>query len=456
MFKYPSPITKEDVPVLLKNVKIAQKKRKCNSLILKVAALAFTLCLILMTVTLASLASDILMEKQWLSPAISFIRASIVLRPEANPAVRIILSFAFVIVPPIVAALLLKLACLAAIKKRETPEGDIFALQKETEAFLKTGDVKPHKKRWAAIAAAAFIVGWIIALWGPDNAEEFFEHPLLTVVLSPMAAISMFFLMRIVLTALFLITPRFLFSEKKVAAFVSAVNDACDKEKEEQARIQAQIEEERKAMEEELKATEKAARLQRGKELYCEATSGEEINEDLMRKAADLGDPNASLYIGKAMVKDIDGYTSWEIKELYKEAKPYFENADEGALPDGTLLYCSAVMMTESLNPLKAYSLLKKLRSIKNELSKEFEEVYRTSLNTLAEMADDLKHKQEERRKAEAERKPVIKSCYCKFFNAGICNKRSTSYYVSHCDHVSDPGKCSTALLEKGLGFTFE
>lgn len=49
-----------------------------------------------------------------------------------------------------------------------------------------------------------------------------------------------------------------------------------------------------------------------------------------------------------------------------------------------------------------------------------------------------------------------MKRCYCKFFNAGACGWRSTDGYTSRCSYVTNPGQCSTALMNHGLGFEFE
>lgn len=195
------------------------------------------------------------------------------------------------------------------------------------------------------------------------------------------------------------------------------------RKEEEQKRLEEEqkkrMEEEQKRKEEERKAKEKAELLQKGRELYKQATAGEVIDEEIMQKAADLCDPNASLYVGVKMVSNsnIEGYTTSEIKDIYKRAKRYLRVASDANLPDGVFLYCNAVMMTESLQYSEAYDLLKSLRSVKkNELSKGLCDTYSSSLQKLVNLINDLEQKKEEEKERAMDRIRANGGCrYCKY-----------------------------------------
>ena len=112
-------------------------------------------------------------------------------------------------------------------------------------------------------------------------------------------------------------------------------------------------------------------------------------------------------------------------------------------------------VLTESGSAAKWQGVLSQLREVRDSglLPERFHETCIMLVRTVVDLIDaSATQAPAPRRSAE----PVVKRCYCKFFNAGACGWRSTSGYTSRCGYVTDPGQCATALMNHGLGFEFE
>lgn len=235
-----------------------------------------------------------------------------------------------------------------------------------------------------------------------------------------------------------------------------------------------QAEEQRKrAVEEQLRKEQERRRAEkerqqaeenrkRGDEIFHKAISGDKTDESLVRQAADLGSRPACLYVGCQMLLawSTDAYTKAEKEDIAQKAKSYFKTAslEEDSAEARTearfgYLFCQVV--SESGSKDKWTGVLTELRSIQKSglLPERWQEICASAIREVVKMVDSLSGKTGSCQK---DTEPVFKRCYCKFFNAGICGKLSTSYSVHHCNHVSDPGQCSTALLDHGLCFEYE
>ncbi len=240
--------------------------------------------------------------------------------------------------------------------------------------------------------------------------------------------------------------------------------DSC--EKQERKRIQA--EDERRCAEEKRRRMEEAEQnRKRGDEIYRQAVATDEVDEHLMQQAADLGSRPACLYLGRQMYEAFasDAYTKAEKKSIAEKAIRYFRTASleedsAEARTEAKFGYLSFQCMTESGDYDKWSDMLSQLREIQKsgQLPERYQEPFATLISLVVEMVDQTapRTSRQNARSHRNDEEPVVKRCYCKFSNAGICSKKSGSYYTAHCDHASNPGQCSIALGNDGLGFEFE
>lgn len=225
----------------------------------------------------------------------------------------------------------------------------------------------------------------------------------------------------------------------------------CEKlEKEEKAR---KAEEEKKRKEEERLAEEKRNK-ERGAELYAQATAGDEVDEDLLQQAADLGDPQACMIIGKRLMQDgaSDLYTDAEQQSLMRQAAGYFKNTQD--TPQGMLYWLRCRVRYEKNTKSEWQSMLRQLRSVKEtgELSEEDVELCDAAIRALVQTVDKMVEQAPPKPK-----EPKLKRKYCRFCgNGSICTYYSTGSYISLCKYPNNPGDCAAALMEKGLAFEFE
>jgi hypothetical protein len=216
-------------------------------------------------------------------------------------------------------------------------------------------------------------------------------------------------------------------------------------------------EEEKKQREEEERLAEEKRRKEKGAALYAQATAGDTLDEKLLKQAADMGDPQASMILGKRLMEKGNSgmYTDAEIYELMRQAAGYFENTSgpEGT-PEGTLLWLCCRVKYESNTKSEWQAMLKQLRILKEhgDLSEENLELCDTTIRTVVQTIDKM---------AEyvppAPREPRLKRKYCRYYgNGAICTYYSTGSYISLCKYVKDPAGCAAALMNNGLAYEYE
>jgi len=188
--------------------------------------------------------------------------------------------------------------------------------------------------------------------------------------------------------------------------------------------------------------------------LYQQAIAGEPYDEALMEEAADLGSPEACLYLGKQLVEQWSSglLTRSEKDSVIRDAAEYLEVPAQTDT-EARFLWLMARTQYESNTQSQWEEMLQAVRKIKasGQLPENYAETCDTLLKTLVEVIDNVSEKI-----ANASREPVLKRKYCRFNNAGICTRLSTGSSLAHCDYMDNPGSCSTALLHKGLAFEFE
>lgn len=232
-------------------------------------------------------------------------------------------------------------------------------------------------------------------------------------------------------------------------------------EEERREREKREAEERRLKAERERKKKEAEERNRKeGDELYCQATAEDNVDEGLIRRAADLGCRPACLYIGRQMMEEwaTGAYTKREKADIAEKAKEYFhiasfEEDSMEAKTEARFGYLFFKVVTESGNDSKWKEVLSQLRDIQKSgmLPENYNETCVLLIENVVNLVDTSTSSS-----PSTSSRPAIKRTYCKFYSAGICTKNSTSYHPYHCNHISNPGDCATALLEGGLGFEFE
>lgn len=201
------------------------------------------------------------------------------------------------------------------------------------------------------------------------------------------------------------------------------------------------------------RAAEEAERL------YKQATEGEEPDEALMEKAAELGHPTANLYMGKKLCGEASTgvYTGREKENMLADAVDYLdvamEKGDEKTATEAELWSISCRTMYESGTAAQWREKLERLRALKKKgIPEECNEVYNTLAQSIVEVIDSLDSKGASTPTGE----PRLKRKYCAYNNSGVCTFYSTASYLARCDYLSNPGDCSAALNQKALRFEFE
>ena len=128
--------------------------------------------------------------------------------------------------------------------------------------------------------------------------------------------------------------------------------------------------------------------LKEGEELYRRATMGRTIDERLMDQAAEKGDPQARLYMGKQILKRVEsrGYTNREIKELCEKAQRYLMGLGN---TDAYFLYSVAQLRGEWHDEEGWTTILRRVRGIKKmKLSREYRDMYDDVVEQLVDKAN--------------------------------------------------------------------
>lgn len=245
----------------------------------------------------------------------------------------------------------------------------------------------------------------------------------------------------------------------------TVIDTKIEKKKEQKERIKEEEErrerEKREAEERRLKAERERKKKEaeernrkEGDELYRQATAEDNVDEGLIRRAADLGCRPACLYIGRQMMEEwaTGAYTKREKADIAEKAKEYFyiassEEDSMEAKTEARFGYLFFKVVTESGNDSKWKEVLSQLRDIQKSgmLPENYNETCVLLIQNVVNLVD-----------TSTSSRVTIKRTYCKFYSAGSCTKNSTSYRLCSCNYISNPGDCATALIEGGLGFEFE
>lgn len=197
-------------------------------------------------------------------------------------------------------------------------------------------------------------------------------------------------------------------------------------------------------------------KAEEGEKLYAKATETDEVDEELMERAAELGNPKANLYMGKKLCGEASTgmYTGKEKKDMFVEAVDYLDVAidaeDVMVSAEAEFWSISCETMYETNTAIQWRAKLERLRALKRKgLPTECNEVFDTLVQSIVTVIDNLDNKP-------APREPRLKRKYCAFNNCGVCTYYSTSSYLAKCDYMNNPGDCSAALLHKGLKYEYE
>lgn len=342
----------------------------------------------------------------------------------------------------------------------ETPRDPLEGSDSEQAAALcarckAAGAGLPPRKKLVFAATFALVV-LIPILLDPENFQYLVDAGLLLSLLAVVVIGCILLLMYTIPYAVVLWLSGFLYRIRRETELEEALDTY--------ARLSKEREEEEKRAEEERRRQEEIEqdRLQ-GDELYRQAIAGGQIDEELVRQAAELGCRPACLYLGRQKMEAwaAGPYTKKEKAGIAEEAKRYFRTAAleeyfEQSRIEAQFGYLMFQVLTESGGASKWEEVLSQLREIQSSgmLPEQYRESCAMLIDSVIELADTAAEKS--KRSQPKSDEPVVKRCYCRFLNGSICTYYSGSYNTAHCDHISDPGQCSAALLEHGLMFEFE
>ena len=244
-------------------------------------------------------------------------------------------------------------------------------------------------------------------------------------------------------------TLQLFFSNRKCKRQAKKLYDEFDRQRSEYA---AKYKEEKRQREEEEQRRREAelerkrlADLKEGEELYKKATMGEAIDERLMAQAAEKGNPQAGLYVGKQMLQDMKGLTTKEIVALCNKAKKYFKAASDANIPDGIFLYAYIQSMTESHNEDDWTAILRRVRALRKEdLSENLRGLYDMTVEQLVDVANSAaesaaarrREYQAQKARQEAEDRALWEEILrrpCKYSNGHYCTLKSTASSLYPC-----------------------
>lgn len=321
------------------------------------------------------------------------------------------------------------------------------------------------KKLTSVIYAGLCLVFFFYFMWkayriDPETAEPLSAQMILGMVIATGLFLLLFVLIRGIVNRL----TSLLYSVKKDSDLEKAakayLKECKEQDKAEKERLRKKHEREEMIR----RDKEKREKMAQAAELYAQAMAEETPDEKLIYKAADMGDPDACLYVGKQLVTDWSSgmYTSKEKNGIIKRAARYLENAT-GNL-EGEFLWLFSRVNHETNGAKEWGKILNRLRSIhkSGELPEQYMEVCETTIQTLVDTVDTLAEREEEQRREQEQQRreqqwrESRRKCRCKFAAGAMCTYYSTSSYVSKCDYLNNPGSCAAALNNRGLEFYYD
>lgn len=311
-----------------------------------------------------------------------------------------------------------------------------------------------------AVGCIVFFVYFVLEAGKTDPAYKDTINE--TMFLGMVATAGLLVLLMVILRKLLGALNKLLFSfskENQLPGQIKQFRNECEKEEKERKehfrKLQEQEEKKREKEAKKRREEQERKRKEEAKEIYAQAIAGETPDADLIQKAADMGDPNACLFVGKEILDEWASglYTDEEKEELAKKAAGYLKNATDTT--EGKFLWIFSRINYESNKKPGWESILRQLREIRKsgDLPEQYEESCELAIKQVVRAVDDLAAKEDYTPPAKQE--PRIKRTYCKFANGAICTYYSDSISVAKCNYLSNPGSCAAALNNKGLGFEF-
>ena len=218
---------------------------------------------------------------------------------------------------------------------------------------------------------------WYATVGGLSLGLALFLYPLLSLAyyLTDMAALFLYTRFKPVLEVRELIKP------------IQEGWEAVLKRREEEEK--AQLQREKEAAEAEkarLEEQERKERIAKAEPLYAQAIAADPVDEVLMEKAAKLGHPQASIYVGWNLIRDqeCNPYTNAERRKLQKKALDYLSIFTSEKDTEGVFVYLFAKALYEdSLSQDEWDTMLQRARRIKK--SGKLPEKYATACDNLIE-----------------------------------------------------------------------
>lgn len=471
----PSIITNESFPLLWKEIveegKKAKKASRINSLITIFSQIFFALAMILFGFVVFYFIFKNDNEAQIIINTGAYLTKFL---PSTLPnIVKIIIYLALAIIAPSVCCLLLRLifSLFGAEYKNSDTNKDGLAgaesLLKAMEQIVK--EQKHYDFTWSLpehwsynlIFSIAFLFPMILQLYliaDKTSAEGILSFILMGALIAGIGGFVLFLpIAGLKGISNFLCNKTCVFlnpaKEKEYNQAIEVLSKYINSTKQE---IKKKKEAEDKKKEKERLSKEKEALLcniQKGEELFNEAISSDNPDENVIKNAAKLGSISACYYLGKKLLSDSlsDMYTSTEKEELASDAAKYFDVARQMATlakldvkTECEFLWLYSRLQYESNGETEWQEMLNNFRKIQQSgnLPEEYTETLEIAIKTVVSTIDKMHNSANSQPKNNTTPTPKL---YCKFRNGAICTKESNSVMIYHCNYVNDPAICPTA-----------
>lgn len=395
------------------------------------------------------------------------------LPPELAWYWAVLIGVAASVVVSFAVCLLVALVAKAIPEKQAKGSTSAVELNKAKSLVERCGRINAYfptlsftGKALTSVLYACLTFGFFFyCVWKANQIDAEYAEPInVQMIVGMVFTTALFFLLFLLLRTIVDRLVSLLYIAKKDTALENAAKaylKECEKlDKAEKVRLREKHEREQKIQ----RDREKREKLAKAAEIYAQAMAGETPDEKLISKAADMGDPDACLIVGRKLVGDWSSgmYTSKEKAGLLKRAVRYLENATGTVEGEFLWLFARANCEEHSAGEWKA--ILGQLRSIYNggELPEEYMETCELTIQALVGLVDKTEEKEaaewrrKEQQRRERERREASRKCRCKFAAGAVCTYYSTSSYTSRCDYLNNPGQCAAALNNRALEFYYE
>lgn len=141
-------------------------------------------------------------------------------------------------------------------------------------------------------------------------------------------------------------------------------------------------------------------RIKEAETLYQQAIAEENVDKELLKKAADMGNPSACLHYGKILLERnaTEILTRTEIEELFQVAATYFSVPAKAGIVEGEFYWLTSRTQYESNDEDGWKAILRRLRQIKanGQVPEHMESVCDIAIQSAVDCINNIAYKEAE------------------------------------------------------------